>query len=105
MTSGTFYIGYHTFSPHNKPAVYTQSVTLSLKWKPHRNELYFSLFMAGMDTQKPRQLLLTYSALQLAVEYMPECTDPLKIKNTASHIISGDRTVSYSTGIWFISQE
>jgi hypothetical protein len=47
----------------------------------------------------------TYSALQLAAEYMPECTDPLKIKNTASHIISGNRTISYSMGIWFISQE
>jgi hypothetical protein len=36
--------------------------------------------MAGMNTQKPSKLLPTYSALQLAVEYMPECTDPLKIK-------------------------
>jgi len=36
---------------------------------------------------------------------MPECTDPLKIKNTASHFISGDRIVSYSMGIWLISQE
>jgi hypothetical protein len=57
--------------------------------------------MAGTDTLKPGQLLPTYSALQLAEEYMPECTDPLKIKNTASHIISGDHTVSYS--IWYMA--
>ena len=42
-----------------------------------------------------------HSALQLAVEHMPECTDRWKIKNTAGHVIqnvSGDYTDFYLTG-------
>jgi len=39
-----------------------------------------------MDTYKLRQLVPTHSAIQLAVEHMPECTDQCKIESTASHI-------------------
>jgi hypothetical protein len=42
---------------HNKPSVYKAAVKLlPLKWKPHRDEIAFQ-FMAGMDTQKPGQIL------------------------------------------------
>ena len=42
--------------------------------------------------------LLPEWILKLAVEYIPECVD------TATHVqtVSGDHTVSYSIGIWFI---
>jgi len=49
--------------------------------------MYFPLFITRMDTQKPGQILPTYSALQLAVKHMPVGTDRQNIKNTASHII------------------
>ena len=55
--------------------LYASSKTLALKWKPHGIQLCYPLFITGMDTQRPGQLLLTYSALHLAVEHMPEYTD------------------------------
>jgi hypothetical protein len=61
-----------------------------------------------MDSQRPGQLLLTSSALQPAVENMPEYNDQWKIKHTATHIvqtISGDHTVFYCVSIWVLSRE
>jgi len=55
----------------------------------------FPLFITGMDTQNPCQILPTHSALQLAVKHIPVGTDQQKIKNTASHIIQ-THTDSYS---------
>lgn len=87
VTFGPFCICSHTFSLHNKPAVYKLAVKLlCLKWKPHRNES-LSTFIVGMVTWKPGQILPTHSVLQLAVEHRPECSDPWKIKNTASHVV------------------
>ena len=84
------------------------SRTLCLKWKPHCIESCFPVCIARVDTSKTRQLPSTYWALQLAVEHLPEYTDPWKIKNTTTHIIctsSGNHTVSYSIGIWVLSWE
>jgi hypothetical protein len=59
MIFGTFYTGYQTLSPHNKPAVYTPAVKLSMKWEPHGIQLCFPLFTTEMDSHRPSQLLLT----------------------------------------------
>jgi len=53
--------------------LFMSSVRLCLwNWKPHGNELCIPLFIARLDAQNPRQLLSTHSALQLAVEHLPE---------------------------------
>jgi hypothetical protein len=75
MIFGTFYRGYQTLSLRNEPAVYTRAVKLTLKWEPHAIQLCFPMFTTGMDSQRPGQLLLTSSALQPAVENMPEYND------------------------------
>ena len=71
----TFYTGYQTLSSQNKPALYTPAVKLSLEWESHGIQLCFPLFTTGMDSHRPSQLLLTYSALQPAVEHTPEYND------------------------------
>jgi hypothetical protein len=88
--------------------LHTFGGTLCLKWKPHHIESCFPVYIARVDTLKPRQLLSTYSALQLALEHLPEYTDRRKIKNTTTHIIrtsSGKHTVCYLIGIWVLSWE
>jgi hypothetical protein len=60
-----------------------------------------SIVTTKTDTQKPGQLLSTYSALQLPVEHMPEHTDRQKIQNAASHIVQivfGDNSL-FSIGL------
>jgi hypothetical protein len=96
-TFGPFYMSYHTFSLHNNPAAYRLAIELYLWNGSHFSLNCFPLFIAGMDTKKPSQILPTHSALQLAVEHKPESNDQWKIKNTASHIIQ-TRTHSYSMG-------
>jgi hypothetical protein len=95
----------HTILPHCTTSLLFHAFngTLCLKWKPHRIESCFPVFITRVDTLKLHQLLSLYSALQLAVEHLPEYTDRWKIKNTTTHIIrtsSGNHTVSHSIGIF-----
>jgi hypothetical protein len=103
-TFGTLYIWYHKFSLHNKPAVSMPAVKLWL-WNGTHTAFNYAFHCLSLEwiLKRPGQLLLTFSALQLAVEHMPVCTDWWKINNIASHIIQtipGDHTVSYPMGIY-----
>jgi hypothetical protein len=72
----TLYIGYHTFSLHNKPAVYTLAVKLCLGNGSHMAfNFAFHCLPPEWILKRPGQLLLTYSAFHLAAEHMPESTD------------------------------
>jgi hypothetical protein len=99
------YIILHTA---RQSAVYTSSVELCL-WNGSHIALNHAFLCLSLELIfRNCQLPSTYSALQLAVEHRPECTDWLKTKNTVSQIIEtgcGYHTVSYSVGILVISRE
>jgi hypothetical protein len=71
----TLYIGYYTFSLH-KPAVYTLAVKLCHGNGSHMAfNFAFHCLSPEWIFKRPGQLLLTYSAFQLAAGHMPESTD------------------------------
>ena len=97
VTFGPLCMCYHTFSLHNKAAVNKPAgKLLSLKWKPHHDELLSTVYCRN-------GYLGTWSyvanTLTLAAEHMPKHTEQWKIKNTASHIIQ-TQTDSYSMGFF-----
>jgi hypothetical protein len=71
----TLYIGYHTLSLH-KSAVHKLAGKLCLGNGSHMafNFAFHSLSPEWI-LKRPGQLLLTYSAFQLAAEHMSESTD------------------------------
>jgi len=107
-TFGTFYIGYNTSSMHKKPAVYTPAVKLCLLNRSHIALHYAFHCLSPEWILEAQSTFGNILSTSVRSRTHTRTTDKRKIKNTASHIvqtISGDHTVSYSMGIWILSQE
>jgi len=90
----------HTFSLHNKPAVYKPAVKLlSLKWKPHRDESLSTVYRPNWYLVTRSGFANTFST-SAGSKTPAKTSSPMKIKKTAT-----SSTLRHTLIQWVISRE